>query len=150
VVQAFRDTFQTQIPPNAKFTDIVPVKIGKLDGVGFVLNVPSSAQQSAIDLELRAAPLSNGKAVLTFARASGGIWATAKPVIDKMMDSLVVNAESIPTTTPTPTPIPLELTATALAQQAATVQAQILALTPTSTPAPTDTPLPTQQATKGS
>jgi hypothetical protein len=151
LVQAFKDSFQAQqIPPDAKFSDIVPVKVGKLDGVAFVLNVPASAQSPAVDLELRAATLPNGKAVLTFARVNGGLWAAAKPAIDKMMDSLVVNADAIPTATPTPTPIPLELTATALQQQVATVEAQMRALTPTSTPAPTDTPLPTQQATQGS
>ena len=54
-----------------------------------------------------------------------------------MIDSLIVNAQNIPTSTPTPTLHPLLLTATAL-------QNQIIALTPTNTPTPASTALATQ------
>lgn len=137
VIQAFRDTFQPQIPPGSVMSDTVPVKIGKLKGIGFTLHVPGTDQQAVIDLELRAATLPDGKVLFAFARANGEIWANAKPVIEKMYDSLVINAEAIPTSTPTPTPISLELTATSLVGQLSTVQAKIQALTATATLLPT-------------
>src|SRR5258707_959560 len=153
---AIRNSFQSQIPPGSKFTDNAPVKIGKLDGTGFTLSIPDSAGQPGAQLDARIAPLPGGKVVFVYTQAGNSSWTAAKPTVEKMLDSLVVNANAIPTPTLTATPIGPELTLTALQAQIATVQATIAALTPSPTPLPTQQPTgpatsaPTPAATSGS
>lgn len=121
-----------------KFSAVTDATLGKLAGKGITASVPAGAQNAAgeFDIRLAAAP-SGDKVIYVQASGNSALWPKAQPVLAKMIDSLIVNAQNIPTSTPTPTLHPLLLTATAL-------QNQIIALTPTNTPTPASTALATQ------
>jgi hypothetical protein len=120
------------------FGPVGPLKVGTLDGFVLDIHVAANAQgQPPTEVELILAPLSNGKMMYIGLQSSPDTWKVAKPTLDKMVQSIVINTGAIPTQTPTPTPLVPELTLTALQQQISTVQATILALTPTTTPIPT-------------
>ncbi len=145
LMKTYRDGLTSQVTPDTKMTDIVPVKVGKADGSGFVVTVPTSATQPGIVVDIRIAQLTGNYVIFAFARISQGDYAKAKDTVNAMLDSVVANPAAIPTMTPTATLHPLELTATDARHQydltATAIQAAIITLTPTATP------LPTQQAT---
>jgi hypothetical protein len=141
--KAALEAFKAQLSanrPDLKWSDVTPKKVGALDGQG--LSVIVSGEQAA-QVEFRLAPASDGELVFVFFQARESLWSTAQPVIYKMLDSLVVKPQNVPTATPTATLHPLLMTATA-------VQKEIIALTPTNTPTTTPTPTAagTDQATK--
>lgn len=135
--------------PAIKFTSVGDVKVGSLSGKGFIADVPASAQGGEFQVDIRIAPATNGKVVYASSRSTVALWSKAQPVINQMLDSLVVNLGNIPTPTATATLHPLLMTATAL-------QTQINGLTPTDTPTNTPTatpdvsPTPAPSATLGS
>jgi hypothetical protein len=124
-----------------KFSDVRTAKIGKYDGYALTISVPADPQRGdASELELRLATLPDGKLTLVIMQSAQPLWATAQPTQYKMIDSLVVNPQAIPTQTPTATLHPLLLTASA-------IQQQILNLTPSPTPTPAATGAATGDAT---
>lgn len=126
-LEAFKKAQTASAPSGAtQFSDVRETKIGKLNGSGLSFSIPGSQQTGSPDreIDLLIAPLPDGKIVMVIVQASKSIWDRAKPVMDKMIEGLVINALAIPTATPTETPHPLRLTQTA-------IQKQIEALTPT-------------------
>jgi hypothetical protein len=107
--------------------DIRAAKIGKLDGFALPLSVAASAQNSELEVEFRFASLPDGKLAFLLLQSSKDLWPRATEILNKMIDSLVINSQNIPTQTPTPTLHPLRLTQTE-------VQKQVELLTPTITP----------------
>jgi Tol biopolymer transport system component len=101
----FRSNLQRRAAKNSTFTDDVPVKIGKLDGLGFTFHEPDNSQQPGTDTEARVASLPGGKTVATIYRVNSSDLPKAKPAIDMMLDSLVVHSDLLPFVTPTPTSI---------------------------------------------
>lgn len=127
--KAALEAFKQNTPADAQFKtgDVRAVKIGKLDGQGLSISIPASAQRTDSEVELWIAPLPDNKVVLVIMQNAKSISDKAKPVLMKMTDGMVVNAQNIPTATPTSTPHPLRLTQTA-------IESTIEALTPTVTP----------------
>jgi hypothetical protein len=140
--KAALEAFKAQVSASGsnvtlKWGDVVPMKIGTLDGQGMTVNAPD---EPARRYEFRLAPLPNGELVYVFLQVRESVWTTAQPVVYKMLESLVFKPQNVPTATPTATLHPLLLTATA-------VQKEIIALTPTNTPTTTPTTAGTAQAT---
>jgi hypothetical protein len=140
--KAALEAFKAQVSASGsnvalKWGEVVPTKIGTLDGQGLTVTAPDEPGRH---YEFRLAALSNGDLLYVFLQARDSVWTTAEPVVYKMLDSLVVNPQNIPTATPTATLHPLLITATA-------VQKEIFALTPTNTPTATPTAAGTAQAT---
>lgn len=127
-LEAFKQAQTTSSPGSATFADVRAAKIGKLDASALAFSIPGSSQTGTPDreIDLLIASLPDGKIVMVIMQASSGIWDKAKPVMDKMVEQIVINSRNIPTETPTETPHPLRLTQTA-------IQKQIEALTPTGT-----------------
>jgi hypothetical protein len=124
--KAALEAFEAQVSASGsaatlKWGNVEPVKVGALDGYGVVVN---AFDEPARRYEFRIAPLSDGKLVFVLIQARESMWSVGQPILYKMVDSLVVKPENVPTATPTLHP--LLMTATAL-------QEQIIALT--STPA---------------
>jgi hypothetical protein len=131
-LEAFKDQVSTSgSNVTFKWGNVEPVKIGALDGQGLRVSV---IDEPTREFEFRIASLTDAQVVYVVFQMRASLWDTAKPVLYKMLDSLVIKTENIPTATPTPTLHPLLITATAL-------QKQIDALTPTVTL--TVTPSPT-------
>jgi hypothetical protein len=132
--QAALDAFKQNSPPSSGLVvgNVQPAKVGKLDGSELMISIPAGQQRPETQVDLRVAPLPDGKIVFVIVQASKSLWTVAQPVIEKMLDSLVANPQNIPTATPTITPHPLQLTQTA-------IQQTIIALTPTVTPTPAAT-----------
>ncbi len=129
--------------PLPKVSEVKPVKVGSLDGQGFTLSSPADPQTGApsseVDIRLALIPNST-QAAYIITQGQTATWATVQPIVGKMIDSLVVKPQNIPTATPTATLFPLQITATAL-------QKQFIALTPTNTPTPIGTGAATLGAT---
>ena len=121
--------------PAIKFTSVQDVKVGTIAGKGFIADVPPSAQGAEFQVDIRIAPTTNGKALYVSSRSNANQWAKTQPIINQMLDSIVVDLGKIPTPTATATLHPLLITATAL-------QTQINGLTPTDTPSSTATATP--------
>ena len=100
---------------------------------------PTSGQ-SASDSEYWLGFLPDGTGIVVITQIQHGVVDKAQPTVYKMLETLVININKIPTATPTATLHPLLLTATML-------QTQINALTPTSTPTPAATGAATGVAT---
>jgi hypothetical protein len=83
-----------------KLSNVEPVKIGRLDGYGLSVSAPADP---TLAYEFRIAPLTDGRIVFVLLELRPSMLDTAKPVLYKMLDSLVINPEYIPTLTPTPT-----------------------------------------------
>ncbi len=123
------------------FGNTHPVKVGKLDGSGLQITVPGNGQGPDSEVEIWVAPLPNSdKVAMVIMQGPSAIWSTAQPTLYKMVASLVLNPQNIPTPTPTPTLHPLRLTQTAVEQQ-------IEALTPSPTPTGAATGAATGEAT---
>ncbi len=132
-----------------KFSPVQAAKVGKLDG--YMLTASQAASTgangpiAASEYDIRAALLPNTDQIAYVQTFSvEAMWTAAQPVVVKMLDSLVLNPQNVPTATPTATLHPLLITATA-------VQTLIIGLTPTatatSTPTITPTPAPVTPGT---
>jgi hypothetical protein len=136
--------FKKGIPAEStvKAGDVIATKVGKLDAQGLALSIPASAAQGSPDseAEVRIATLADGQIALVLLQGRTSVWNAAKTTVDKMIESLVINPQNIPTATPTATLHPLLITATAL-------QKEIDALTPSPTPTPVATGAATAPAT---
>lgn len=128
-LQALIDANSTPQPGSLaiSFSKVQPVKVGALNGQGITVDVPASAQGPEAKYDIRLAQMPHGKAVYVLARGDVSLWDKAQPIVSKMIDSLVIKPQNIPTPTATATLHPLLITATAL-------QKQIDALTPSVTP----------------
>jgi len=125
--------------PQLTFSDVRPVKVGKLDGSGVAITIPGDPTSGSpgSNAELWIAPLSDTQVAVIIMQGPSTLWALAQPTLYKMVEGLVINLQNIPTVTPSPTLHPLRLTQTAVEQQ-------IEALTPS----PTNTPAATEAATE--
>ncbi len=136
--------FKKGIPAEStvKVSDVIATKVGKLDAQGLTWSIPADVAQGSPDseVELRIATLTDGQIALVLLRGRTSVWNAAKTTVDKMIESLVINPQNIPTATPTATLHPLLITATAL-------QKEIDALTPSPTPTPVATGAATAAAT---
>ncbi len=136
----------------ATVSDVTDTTIGTLPGFMFSYSTPDSANGPGATGEFRAAQLSvANKVVLVRVQGSNAAWNEGKTVLHQMINSLVINAGSIPTATPTNTPMALEVTLTAIATQVNAIETKIAALTPNAplplSLSPTAPLSPTEQAT---
>ncbi len=130
-LQALIDANSTPQPGSATitFSKVQAAPIGTLKGQSITASLPASSQNPEEHYDIRLAQLPPDMAVYILARGDASIWSKGQPIIDKMIDSLVIRTKNIPTPTSTATLNPLFITATAL-------QVQIGKLTPTDTPTP--------------
>ncbi len=128
-LQALIDANSTPQPgsPTITFSKVQPVQIGTLSGQGTTATLPASGQNPEERYDIRLAQLPANQAVYVLVRGDASAWDKGQPIIEKMLHTLVIKTQHIPTPTVTPTLSPLLLTATA-------IQAQINALTPSVTP----------------
>ena len=126
--------------PTITFSKVQPIKVGTLDGQGIIADVPASAQGPEAHYDIRLAALPPDKVISVQARGDVSVWDKGQPIIGKMLDTLVIKPQNVPTATATATLHPLLITATAL-------QTQINGLTPS--PTITSTSSPTPVATAG-
>jgi hypothetical protein len=116
--------------------DVFKTKIGANEASGIIYTQPAAPGAEAQETELRYALIPNSdKGVLVAIQGESGVWTQVKDVTYKMIESIEIKPENIPTATPTSTLHPLLITATA-------VQTQIIGLTPTATHTPTLTVTP--------
>ncbi len=143
-LQALIDANSSPQPgaPTITFSKVQPIQVGSLAGQGITANLPASAQNPEEHYDIRLAQLPPDKAVYVLARGDVSVWDKGQPIIGKMLDTLVIKPQNVPTATVTATLHPLLITATAL-------QTQINGLTPspTVTPTPSPTPVGTAGAT---
>jgi hypothetical protein len=129
------EAFIQTVPPTEgwTFTEITDSTIGELAAQQLGFSIPADPQSGlpGSEVDLRVAENGENGLVMTIVQAQEPRWAEVQPVVNGMIDSIILNLGAIPTATATPTLHPLEITATA-------VQDLILSLTP----APTGTPLP--------
>ncbi len=114
-----------------KFSTVQDAKIGVLKAQQLTASASSGSDTTpASEYDIRLAQIPNTDQVVYVQIYSlESLWKMAQPIMNKMLDSLVIHAQNIPTATPTMTLHPLLMSATAL-------QKLIDALTPTSTRTP--------------
>jgi hypothetical protein len=115
------------------FGNVRPVSAGILSGAGLVITIPGESYFTDAQAELWILELENSQIALIIMQGPKHLWPRAKAALTKMMDSLVINPQYVPTTTPTSTQHPLRLTQAALQQM-------IDSLTPAPTSRATRTP----------
>jgi len=123
-LEAFKDSIPTTA--GVRMSEPAPTKIGTLDAYGATLSIPSTPTLAALETDIRIAALPDNQLVITAAFSETPSVSRIRPVLNQMLDSLVINPPKLPTATTVSTLHPLLVTATAL-------QTQIRGLTPAPT-----------------
>ncbi len=140
-LEAFKDSIPTAA--GLKVSEPVPTRIGVLEGYGLTLSIPATTTLAAVETDVRIAALPDNQIVITAAFSETSIVSSARPVLNQMLDSVVIHAPRLPNATTAATLHPLLLTATAL-------QTEIRGLTPSPTSrvrTPTRTAAPPRTST---
>ncbi|MCC7450092.1 MAG: hypothetical protein IT324_21925, partial [Anaerolineae bacterium] len=142
-LEAFKDSIPATV--GVKITEPAPTKIGTLDAYGAILSIPATSVLAALETDIRIAVLPDNQIVITAAFSETPSISRIRPILNQMLDSLVINPPKLPTATAVSTLHPLLITATALQTEIRGLTPGARTRTPTR-PAITRTPLSTTPA----
>ncbi len=118
LLEQYRTLIRGQLPTEARMSDIVPEKIGNLNGIGFLVTVPTAAGKPGLVVDVRMAQIAVTRVIFSFARVTEAKSKQFQPTIEAMVNSIVLDsmgilkATVVPPSTPSATDASILPTAT--------------------------------------